>query len=92
MVIVSCLLSFLKDYLIVFFLYVDLPCVIGLLPGRTAAVYKHVFNLLDAAAARLNLVFEPTNIMSDYEKALIKTIAAHVNIVLIIFMGLSYIF
>ena len=92
MVIVSCLFSFSEDYLIVSFLYVDLPCVIGLLSGRTVAVYKHVFNLLVAAAGRLNLVFQPTNIMSDYEKALIKTIASHVKIVLITFIGLSYFF
>ncbi|CAF1274838.1 unnamed protein product [Adineta steineri] len=53
----------------------DYPCVIGLLPGRTVPIYKHVFNLLDAAARRLNLKFEPKHIMSDFEKALINTIA-----------------
>ncbi|CAF1470483.1 unnamed protein product [Adineta ricciae] len=55
----------------------NFPCVIGLLPGRSAPVYKYVFNLLDEAARRLNLTFQPKNIMSDYEKALIKVIASH---------------
>jgi hypothetical protein len=60
-------------------LFIDFPCVIGLLPCRTVSVYKHIFNLLGAAAERLNLTFEPEHIMSDYESALIKTIASHVN-------------
>jgi hypothetical protein len=62
------------------------------LPGRSAPVYKHVFNLLDAAAERLNLKFEPDHIMSDYEKALIKAVAAHVNSTSSIGLILLYLF
>ena len=59
--------------------FADFPCVIGLLPGRSIPVYKHVFNILDAAAKRRNLTFQPTHVMSDFEKALIKTIAVQVE-------------
>jgi hypothetical protein len=72
-------LPLLKDLLNHQLMFIDFPCVIGLLPGRTVQVYKHVFGLLEAAAARLNLTFEPDHIMSDYEKSLIKTVASHVN-------------
>lgn len=52
-------------------MFIDFPCIIGLLLGRTVPVYKHVFGLLEAAAARLNLPFEPDHIMSGHEKTLI---------------------
>ncbi|CAM4966397.1 unnamed protein product [Rotaria socialis] len=55
----------------------NFPCVIGLLPGRTASIYKQVFEVLDAAAQRLNCKFNPNKIMSDFEQALIKTIVSY---------------
>ena len=58
---------------------IDFPCVIGLLPGRSVPIYKHVFDLLADAAQRLNLKFQPKHIMSDFEKALIKTISSIVS-------------
>ena len=57
----------------------DFPCIIGLLPSRTAIVYKYVFNVLNAEAERLKIKFQPTHIMSDFEKSLIKAISSHVN-------------
>ncbi|CAF4117504.1 unnamed protein product, partial [Adineta steineri] len=55
----------------------NFPCVIGLLPGRTATIYKHVFEVLDAAAKSLNYKFNPNKVMFDFERALIKTIASY---------------
>ncbi|CAF1125086.1 unnamed protein product [Adineta ricciae] len=50
-------------------------CVTALLGNRTAATYKELFAILTEHAGRLNLQFRPQKITSDFEAALIKTIA-----------------
>lgn len=59
-------------------LFEVVPCVIALLPGRSATIYKHLFQLLDEQATDLNLAFEPEVITSDFETGLIKTVKQHV--------------
>jgi hypothetical protein len=54
-------------------------CVVALLCGRTAKIYKELFSVLDDHAKRLNLKFEPKRVTSDFEKALIKTVAEEVK-------------
>jgi hypothetical protein len=60
------------------FLFVVVPCVIALLPGRSATVYKRLFELLDEQATDLGMTFEPELITSDFETGLIKTVKQHV--------------
>jgi len=54
-------------------------CVIALMSDRISAMYKDLFSVLDRYATRLQLSFCPTRISSDYENALVKTIADEVN-------------
>ena len=60
-------------------LLVVVPCVIALLPGRSATIYKQLFQLLDEQATDLKMTFEPEVITSDFETGLIKTIKQHVT-------------
>ncbi|CAF1484895.1 unnamed protein product [Adineta ricciae] len=53
------------------------PCVIALLPGRSATIYKRLFQLLDQEAADLHMTFEPKLITSDFESGLIKAVKHH---------------
>ncbi|CAF4808973.1 unnamed protein product, partial [Rotaria sp. Silwood1] len=50
-------------------------CVIALLGNRTAIIYKELFSILANNARRLDLQFRPQKITSDFEPALIKTVA-----------------
>ena len=60
-------------------LFEVVPCVIALLPGRSATIYKYLLQLLDEQATELNLTFEPEMITSDFETRLIKTVKQHVT-------------
>ncbi|CAF4313054.1 unnamed protein product, partial [Rotaria sordida] len=51
------------------------PCVIGLLTGKTRSIYERMFDELTFYANRLNLLFEPERITSDFEKSLIKAVS-----------------
>ncbi|CAF0790236.1 unnamed protein product [Adineta steineri] len=50
-------------------------CVIALLGGQSSIIYKELFSILTKHADRLDLAFRPEKITSDFEPALIKTIA-----------------
>ncbi|CAF3904242.1 unnamed protein product [Adineta steineri] len=50
-------------------------CAIALLGGRSTIIYKELFSILAHHANRLNMVFRPTKLTSDFELALIKTVA-----------------
>ncbi|CAF1674122.1 unnamed protein product [Adineta ricciae] len=51
-----------------------IPCIISLLPGRSAMVYQYIFDLLKNEAKELGLTFAPDVITSDFEPGLIKAI------------------
>ncbi|CAF1672524.1 unnamed protein product, partial [Adineta ricciae] len=53
------------------------PCVLALLPGRSATVYKHLFETLDEQATDLDMSFEPEMITSAFESGLIKAVQQH---------------
>ena len=50
------------------------PCVIALLPGRSANVYKHLFQSLQQEAKQIRLRFRPDVIMTDFEPGLINAV------------------
>ena len=50
------------------------PCVIALLPGRSAKVYKHLFQSLHQEAKQLRLRFQPDVVMTDFEPGLINAV------------------
>ncbi|CAF4225036.1 unnamed protein product, partial [Rotaria sordida] len=50
------------------------PCAIALLGGKSTNIYKQLFNELETHATRLQLDFDPTAILSDFEKALLKAV------------------
>ena len=50
------------------------PCVIALLPGRSANVYKHLFQSLQQEAKQLRLRFQPDVVMTDFEPGLINAV------------------
>ena len=52
----------------------DFPCVVSLLCGKTADVYRQLFYELQEYADRLDMKFEPSHIMSDFEISLIKAV------------------
>lgn len=52
---------------------------IALLSGRSALIYKELFSILSQHAQRLNLTFRPAMVTSDFELALMKTVADEVN-------------
>lgn len=52
----------------------------AILSGRSSLIYKELFVILTHHAGRLNLQFRPAKITSDFELALIKTVAEEVNI------------
>ena len=54
------------------------PCVVALLPGRSAVTYEHLFQLLDEEATQLRMRFEPHFITSDFEQGLIAAVKNHV--------------
>ena len=54
--------------------YLAVPCVIALLPGRSAISYKHLFELLQQEAKQLRLKFKPDIITTDFEPGLVKAI------------------
>ncbi len=54
--------------------YLAVPCVIALLPDRSASIYKHLFELLQQEAKQLRLKFIPDIITTDFEPGLIKAI------------------
>jgi hypothetical protein len=51
-----------------------IPCIIALLPGRSSAVYQHIFDLLNDEAKELGLEFKPKILSTDFEPGLIKAI------------------
>ena len=55
-----------------------IPCIIGLLPGRSSAVYQYIFDLLIDEAVELGLEFKPELVSTDYEPGLIKAIILRV--------------
>ena len=56
-----------------------LPYVLSLLPGRSATIYNHIFELLEQEAADRRMTFEPDTITTDFEKGLIKSVKNHVS-------------
>ncbi|CAF0856064.1 unnamed protein product [Rotaria sordida] len=50
-------------------------CVFAVLCGRSTVIYKELISVLHQHARRLDLQFRPTNITTDFEPALIKTVA-----------------
>ncbi|CAF1175010.1 unnamed protein product, partial [Rotaria sordida] len=52
----------------------NFPCVICLLSGKTADIYRQLFLELNDHATRLKMKFEPKHVMSDFEMSLIKVI------------------
>ncbi|CAF3051764.1 unnamed protein product [Rotaria sp. Silwood2] len=52
----------------------NFPCVICLLSGKTADIYRQLFLELNGHATRLKMKFEPKHVMSDFETSLIKVI------------------
>jgi hypothetical protein len=46
---------------------------------RTSAMYKDLFCIRDRCATRLQLIFCPARISSDYENVLVKAIANEVS-------------
>ncbi|CAF2979155.1 unnamed protein product [Rotaria sp. Silwood2] len=50
-------------------------CVIALMCGRSSVIYKELFSILIHHAHRLQMRFHPTTITTDYELAMVKTIA-----------------
>jgi hypothetical protein len=72
---------FLLSHLTIYFQlkYIGFLCVIALLGNRTAATYKELLSILTEHAGRLNLQFRPQKITSDFEAALIKTVADQVR-------------
>ncbi len=51
-----------------------IPCIIALLPGRAANIYKHLFELLKEEAKQLRLNFNPDFMTTDFEPGLIKAV------------------
>ena len=68
-------------------LFEVVPCVIALLPDRSATIYKQLFQLLDEQATDLNMAFEPEVITSDFETGLIKTVKTTCNYVFFPFLS-----
>lgn len=54
--------------------------VIAILSGRSYEIYKELFSVLTQHASRLGLKFRPETITTDFELAIIKTIAEEVSI------------
>ncbi|CAF1631582.1 unnamed protein product, partial [Didymodactylos carnosus] len=52
------------------------PCVFALLPRRKRNTYVKLFRYITDNAIRLNTVFNPTRIMSDFESGLKAAIVA----------------
>ncbi|CAM4834901.1 unnamed protein product [Rotaria magnacalcarata] len=50
-------------------------CVLAVLCGRSTMIYKELFSVLIHHARRLNLKFRPEKLTTDFEAALIKTVA-----------------
>lgn len=55
-----------------------IPCIIALLPGRSSAVYQHIFDLLNDEANELGLEFKPKILSTDFEPGLVKAIQLRV--------------
>jgi hypothetical protein len=47
---------------------------VALLPGRSANIYQHLFELLQQEAKQLRVKFKPSVITTDFEPGLIKAI------------------
>ena len=62
------------------FCYLDFPCVIALLSGKSFDVYMNLFSELEHHAERLNLEFNPQHVMSDFEMSLIKAVKQKVSV------------
>ena len=54
-----------------------IPLVYCLLPDRKRTTYFRVFEILKRRLAELDLVLEPDTVISDFEKAIVATIRAH---------------
>jgi hypothetical protein len=65
-------------------------CVLALLCGRSSVIYKELFAVLTRHARRLKLKFRPAKITSDFELALIKTVAEEVSSLLFYFRLIFY--
>jgi hypothetical protein len=63
-------------------LYLGFLCVIVLMTERKAFDYKHMFRVLKDNAVRLQLAFQPTQITTDFEPALLSVINAEVSLLL----------
>lgn len=61
------------------FTHLGFLCVIALLSGRSGLIYRELFVILAQHAQRFNLTFRPAMITSDFEPALLKTIADEVG-------------
>jgi hypothetical protein len=74
----SQLISFSLINIYILYDSIGFVCVLALLCGRSALIYKELFSILTQHAHRLNLEFRPARITSDFEAALIKTVAEEV--------------
>ncbi len=63
----------------IYFNRIGVVCVIALLGSRSAIIYKELFSILAHHARRLNLQFRPAQLTSNFEAALIKTVADEVS-------------
>ncbi len=68
------------------FRHIGFVCVIALLGGRSTLIYKELFSILVKHATRLGLIFRPEKITTDFEAAMIKTVAEEVYFLLFYFI------
>ncbi|CAF0859380.1 unnamed protein product [Didymodactylos carnosus] len=66
------------------------PCVFALLPRRKRNTYVKLFRYIKDNAIRLNTVFNPTRIMSDFESGLKAAIVAEVQLTPNVLYALKY--
>ena len=67
----------------IFSFFLAFVCVFALLPDQKKPTYKFLFNELHNKAAELNMVFNPSVVMSDFEGALVEVVKAEVGIILL---------
>ncbi len=58
-------------------------CVFALLPDKKKSTYKFLFHELHNKAAELNMTFNPTTVMSDFEEALAQVVKTEVRIIVL---------
>jgi len=74
-------LSIIKTAYVVYISRLDFPCVISLLSGKSTDIYHQLFSELEYHAERLNMKFEPSHVMSDFEMSLIKAVKLKVRVI-----------